>query len=51
MEGVDWIFDVASSSWTAQSEVEQIVTETKKLSNRQLEEQKYTLFKRFLNSL
>ena len=51
MEGVDWIFDVASSSWTAQSEVEQIVTETKKLSNRQLEEQKYTLFKKFLNSL
>lgn len=51
MEGVDWIFDVASSSWTAQSEVEQIVTETKKLSKRQLEEQKYTLFKRFLNSL
>ena len=51
MEGVDWIFDVASSSWTAQSEVEQIVTETKKLSNRQLEEQKYTLFKRFLNSI
>jgi hypothetical protein len=51
MEGVDWIFDVASGSWTAQSEVEQIVTETKKLSKRQLEEQKYTLFKRFLNSL
>lgn len=51
MEGVDWIFDVASGSWTAQSEVEQIVTETKKLSSRQLEEQKYTLFKRFLNSL
>ena len=51
MEGVDWIFDVASSSWPAQSEVVQIVTEAKKLSNRQLEEQKYTLFKRFLNSL
>ena len=51
MEGVEWIYDVASGSWRAQDRIDQIVTETKKLSKEQLEEQKFKLFSRFLNSL
>jgi len=51
MEGVEWVYDVASGSWRAQDRIDQIVTETKKLSKEQLEEQKFKLFSRFLNSL
>lgn len=51
MEGVDWIYDVAAGSWMAQEEVDNIVVEAKKLSRTELEEQKFTMFKRFLNTL
>ena len=51
MEGVEWIYDVASGTWQSMEEIDNIVSETKKLSRKQLEEQKYTLFSRFLNSL
>ena len=51
MEGVEWIYDVASGSWRASEPVEQMVEQVRKLSPRQLEEQKFKLFKNFLNSL
>lgn len=51
MEGVDWIYDVAAGSWMAQEEVDNIVVEAKKLSRTELEEQKFSMFKRFLNTL
>jgi hypothetical protein len=51
MEGVEWIYDVASGSWQAQEQIEDMVIESKKLTRSQLEEQKFVLFKRFLNNL
>lgn len=54
MEGVDWIYDVASSSWTAANEfdkIEEEVKETAKVSREELEENAFKYFERFINSL
>ena len=54
MEGVEWVYDVASSSWrTAQvfDAIEQTIKQTAHKSTKQLEEQAVPLFKRFIESL
>ena len=54
MEGVDWIYDVASSTWTVANTFDQIEEEIKeiaKVSTKQLEEQAALLFERFIKSL
>ena len=51
MEGTDWIYDVASGSWIAQSAVEQIHEEAKRMNSKQLEENAHRLFNRFMKSL
>ena len=51
MEGAEWFYDVASGNWVREQEVDILVTETKKLSTRQLEEQKFNLFTKFLTSI
>ena len=54
MEGVEWIYDVASSSWTVANtfdEIEEEIKETAKVSRKQLEEQAAVIFEKFLKSL
>lgn len=51
MEGVEWIYDVASGSWQAQNNLDRIHEETKHMSSRQLEENAIRLFNSFLKSL
>lgn len=51
MEGVDWVYDVASGSWQAQEQVEEMAKEARGLSKSQLEEQKFAMFEKFLNTL
>lgn len=50
MEGADWVFDVASGSWTAIEAVEE-VKKTGDKSFKALEEQKLAMFDKFLKSL
>lgn len=54
MEGVEWIYDVASSSWVAAETFDQIEEEVKeiaKASRKELEEQASIHFERFIKSL
>jgi hypothetical protein len=54
LEGVDWVYDVASSSWTMANTFDQIEEEVKataKASARQLEEKASVLFAKFLSSI
>ena len=51
MEGAEWFYDVASGNWLKEQAIDILVTEAKKLSPRKLEEQKFKLFKRFLNGI
>lgn len=54
MEGVDWVYDVASSSWTMANvfdEIEEEIIQTAKRNPRELEEKASGLFKKFINSL
>ena len=54
MEGVDWVYDVASSSWTMANEFDQIeeeIKETAKVSTRELEIKAAALFEKFVSSL
>lgn len=55
MEDVDWIYDIASSSWQpAKNTFDKIEEEVKsiaKISSKQLEEQAVRLFTKFINSL
>lgn len=51
MEGVDWVFDVASGNWVAANMMDQIEEEVKTMSVQQIEEQKFTMFNRFLKTL
>lgn len=54
MEGVEWIYDVASSSWTAANvfdQIEEEIIQTAKRDPRELEEQASKLFVKFLSSL
>ena len=54
MEGVDWIYDIAASSWTIANtfdEIEEEIKETAKVSRKQLEEQATVIFEKFLKSL
>ena len=54
MEGVDWVYDVASSSWTmanAFDQIEEEIKETAKISTRELEIKAAALFEKFVSSL
>ena len=54
MEGVEWVYDVASSSWTAANtfdEIEEEIIQTARRNPRELEEKAIPLFKKFLSSL
>lgn len=51
MEGVEWIYDVASGSWIAQNTLDRIYEETKNMNSSQLEENAIHLFNRFMKSL
>lgn len=51
MEGVDWVYDVARGSWAAQNTLDEIVEETKKMSLKELEEQAYRIYEKFVKSL
>jgi hypothetical protein len=54
MEGVDWIYDVASSSWTmanAFDQIEEEIKETAKVSTKELEIKAAALFEKFVSSL
>lgn len=51
MEGVEWIYDVASGSWVAQNTLDRIYEETKTMNSSQLEENAINLFNRFMKSL
>lgn len=51
MEGVEWIYDVASGSWIAQNTLDRIYEETKTMNSSQLEENAIHLFNRFMKSL
>jgi len=54
MEGVEWVYDVASSSWTAAQTFDQIeeeIRETAKYSVEELEAKASVIFERFINSL
>jgi hypothetical protein len=53
MEGAEWVYDVASSTWIAANEFDQIeeeIKETAKVSRKELEEQAAVFFERFVNS-
>lgn len=50
MEGVDWIYDAASHSWSAQKVVEQIQKQGHK-NFKELQENKVAAFAAFLNNL
>lgn len=54
MEGVDWVYDVASSTWTmanAFDEIETEIKETAKVSRKELESKAGDLFEKFVFSL
>jgi hypothetical protein len=54
MEGVEWIYDVASSSWqmaNAFDRIEEEIKVTAKVSNRELEAKAGALFEKFVKSL
>jgi hypothetical protein len=54
MEGVEWVYDVASSSWTAANTFDQIeeeIRKTAKYSTEELEARASIIFERFVNSL
>ena len=54
MEGVEWYYDVAASTWTSAKvfdEIEEEVKATAKVSTKQLEENAGKLFEKFLKSL
>src|SRR6056300_590276 len=54
MEGVEWVYDVASSSWTAANtfdRIEEEIIQTARRNPKELEEKASYLFKKFLTSL
>lgn len=51
MEGVEWVYDVASGSWTTENALDQIYEETKTMSRVELEENATRLFNKFMKSL
>jgi hypothetical protein len=51
MENVDWVYDVASNSWRAMQNLDETKTAMKKMSVKQINENKLHLFERFLGSL
>jgi hypothetical protein len=50
MENVEWFYDEKNGVWL-QEKVENIKYKTRKLSSKQLEEQKLAIFEEFISSL
>lgn len=50
MENVEWVWDVAASTWTTANTFDQIEEETKKMSQKELEEEAFRLFDKFIKS-
>ena len=54
MEGVEWYYDVAASTWSSANkfdEIEEEIKATAKISTKQLEENATRLFEKFIKSL
>ena len=54
MEGVEWVYDVASSTWTSANSFDQIeeeIKETAKVSKKELEQKAAVFFEQFIESL
>ena len=54
MEGVEWVYDVASSTWeraNAFDQIEQEIKETARVSSKDLEAKAGVMFEKFLSSL
>lgn len=51
MEGVEYYYDVAAGCWVQEEAIDRIVTEAKKMNVRELEEQKFNLFSKFVHSI
>lgn len=51
MEGVEWVYDVASGSWRSANTFDQIHEETKHMNSKQLEENAARIFSKFMKSL
>ena len=51
MEGVNWVYDVASGTWIAENTLDQIEQEAKGMSKTELEENAFRLFDKFMRSL
>lgn len=54
MENVEWVYDVATASWTVANDfdrIEEEIKETAKVSRKELEEQASIFFEKFIKSL
>lgn len=51
MEGVDWVFDVASGNWMAEQKLDQIRNSARKMTTAELQEHKVSMFTSFLKTL
>jgi hypothetical protein len=51
MEGVDWVYDVAEQTWKSQNAFDEIEDTVKKMSSKELEEQAFVMFDKFIKSL
>jgi len=51
MEGVSWVYDVAEQTWKSQNTFDEIEDTVKKMSSKELEEQAFAMFNKFIKSL
>lgn len=51
MEGVEWVYDVGSSSWRSANEFDRIEESVKRMSKTELEENALEMFRRFTATL
>jgi hypothetical protein len=51
MEGVEWVYDVASGSWIRETTLGQIEEEVKTMNSKELEENAIRLFNKFIKTL
>ena len=51
MEGVSWVYDVAEQTWKSQNAFDEIEDTVKKMSSKELEEQAFAMFNKFIKSL
>jgi hypothetical protein len=54
MEGVEWVYDIASSTWQVANtfdEIEEEIKQVARISTKELEMKASHLFEKFINSL